>query len=106
MTELKPLRDKVIGQMVDTMGAMRQTESGIFLGTDDQGADDFVRPRWFLVTHVGPEQEDVHPGDYVLVPHGRWGHGFNLDGSLREEDKLFHIDTEQMMMVSDEPVST
>jgi len=91
--------------MLDTAGALRTTQSGIILGTDDPGHSGFLRARWFLVTHTGPEQTDVVTGQYVLVPQGRWGHGFNLEGSVLEEDKLFHIDIDSMMMVSDEPVS-
>lgn len=102
MTKLTPLNDKVIGRMLETVGLVRTSAGGVILGADEAGKDDFVRPRWFEVTHVGPDQQDVAVGDYVLLPHGRWGHGFNLEGSIREEDKLFHIDTDSMMAVSDD----
>jgi len=97
MKKLIPLRDKVIGRMLETVGAERASPGGVILGSDDPGAEDFVRPRWFEVTHVGPEQKDVTVGYYVLVPHGRWSQGFNLEGSIREEDKLFHIDMDSIL---------
>ena len=102
MKNFTPLHDKVVGRMIETVGAVRQTESGLYLGLDDESSETFVRPRWFEVTHVGDEQKDVVPGQYVLVPHGRWSHGFNLDGSLAEVDKLFQIDHTDMLLVSDE----
>lgn len=104
MKTLTPLHDKVIGRMVDVMGQDRTTAGGLIL-SDNAGDEQFIRPRWFEVTHVGPEQKDVSVGEFVLMPHGRWGHGFSIDGSTREEDKLFHLDTETMMAVADEPVS-
>lgn len=102
MKQLTPIRDKVIGKMVDTVGATRFTPGGIILGADTPDAEDFVRARWFEVTHVGPDQKEIKVGEWVLVPHGRWGHGFDLEGTFKEENKLFHIDTEAMMIVSDE----
>jgi len=101
MRILTPLNDKVIGRMVDVMGQNRRTSGGIII-TDNAGDEQFVRPRWFEVTHVGPENEDHTVGTYVLVEHGRWGRGFTLDGSMNEENKLFHLDTDSMLAVSDD----
>jgi co-chaperonin GroES (HSP10) len=101
MKDIKPLRDNVLGRMIDIVGGERQTRGGIII-TEDHSSSDFVRPRWFQVTHVGPKQEDISVGQYVLVPHGRWSRGIDMVGSQREEDKIFLIDHDDVLGISDE----
>ena len=100
MKTITPLGDKVIGQMIEPMGAERTTAGGLVL-TEQTIGEDAIRPRWFLVTHVGPDQNDINPGDYVLVPHGRWSRGIDIEGTRREEDKLFLLDNDELLGVSD-----
>ena len=106
MREITPIRDKILGRMLETFGANRTTPGGLVLTETDMNAENAIRPRWFEVTHVGPEQEEILAGQYVLVEHGRWSRGINLEGTMREEDKLFLIDNDEMLMVSDnDPLS-
>lgn len=102
MRKLTPLHDKVLGKMMEPPGTYHTTKSGVIL-PESQFDERAVRPRWFLVTHVGPEQEDIHPGDFVLVTHGRWSRGIDLEGNRRDEDKIFFLDNEEILMVADEP---
>lgn len=104
MRNLTPLTDKIIGRMLDAIGNERRTKGGLVL-TEKNLGEEAIRPRWFEVTHVGPDQKDVTAGNYVLVPHGRWSRGLDFYGTNREEDKLFLLDNDAIMMVSDEPVS-
>lgn len=100
MKTLQPLKDKIIGQMVVPFGSEQTTKNGLIL-TKEVG--DAV---WFSVTHVGPEQDDVEIGQYVLVPHGRWSRGVSLENSLDEKDKLFLIDGDAILgMQNDNPLS-
>jgi hypothetical protein len=99
MKTITPIRDNVIGQMLEPVGDER-TVNGLIL-TEKNLGEESVRPRWFLVTHCGPEQKDMTPGMFVLVPHGRWSRGLNLEGTLREADKLFLLDNEALMGTSD-----
>lgn len=101
MTTIKPLHDKVLGYMLEPLGSERTSAGGVII-QEDHGSDDFVRPRWFVVTAVGPEQEDIAAGDYVLVPHGRWSQGINLEGSMQEEDKIFLVDHKDILGTSDD----
>ncbi len=101
MINIKPLRDNVLGRMVDGLGKERKSTGGVIL-TDDQLNEDFVRPRWFEVTHIGPDQHDVDVGQYVLVTYGRWSRGVNVEGSLREDDKIFLIDNNDVLGISEE----
>jgi hypothetical protein len=47
----------------------------------DQG----IVPRWARVYSVGPEQEDIKVGQYVLVSHGRWTRGIEVTDPETEE---------------------
>jgi co-chaperonin GroES (HSP10) len=101
MRQIRPLHDKILGYMIEVMGKERKTLGGIILSAVNKEAD-ILRPRWFEITHVGPEQIDVYPGQFALVKNGRWSRGITLDGSMLEEDKIFLIDGDEILMTSDE----
>lgn len=96
MKNITPIRDKVLGQMLDIVGGGKTTEGGVIF-VETNMTDGAIKPRWFVVTHVGPEQKDVSVGDHVLVPHGRWSRGIDMDGSYHDEDKIFLIDHRDIM---------
>jgi len=98
---LKPLRDKVIGRMLEPVGMERKSQGGVIMKEDDFG-ESAIRPRWFEVTHVGPDQDQISVGQYILLPHGRWSRGIDMDGSMREEDKLFLVDHDDILGTSDD----
>lgn len=100
MRDITPLHDNVLGIMIEPIGAER-VANGIII-TETNLGEGTIRPRWFSITHVGPEQIDVIPGDYVLMPHGRWSRGLDIEGTRREEDKLFRLDINDMLGVSKE----
>lgn len=96
---IKPIRDHVIVE--DMHFGEQKTNSGIII-VDDDGKDFGIKPRWARVYAVGPKQEDVKIGEYVLVEHGRWTRGFDLE---REDGTTFtirRIDTDCILMSSDE----
>lgn len=101
MTHIRAIGDRVLGKMIEPVGHERKTASGIIIMEDDM-TDSAIRSRWFHVTSVGPTQNSVKEGQYVLVAHGRWSHGINLENTYREEDKIFRIDPDEMLLVSDE----
>jgi co-chaperonin GroES (HSP10) len=98
MKTIKPIHDKVLAKMVDGFGE-KKTAGGLIIQEKD-GTADAIRPRWFEVVYTGPEQQDVNPGDYVLVAHGRWSRGVTIDPA--DEYKLYFLDNEEMLAVSDE----
>lgn len=95
------LHDHVIVTEMNFEG--RKLASGILLLGDD-GKTDGIRPRWAKVYAVGPDQKDVTPGQWVLIEHGRWTRGFNveIDG---KEMILRRADAKALMFVSDEEPS-
>lgn len=105
MKQIYPIRDKVLGRMLDPVGGAKTTAGGVIVVEQDM-TDGAIRPRWFEVTHVGPEQQDVVAGQYVLVPHGRWSRGLDVNGTHRVEDFVFLIDHTDILGIQDDrPVS-
>lgn len=95
---VRPLYDHVLVRDMNFSG--RTLSSGIIMLGDD-GKTDGIRPRWCKVYAVGPDQKDVVPGQWVLVEHGRWTRGVEVEIN-DEEFTLRRIDGAAMMMVSDE----
>ena len=99
---LRPLRDGVL--LCDMEFGEEVTKSGIVLKSDD-GKSEGIKPRWGRVWAIGPEQQDVKVGDWVLMEHGRWSrtHKYETDdGTIL---KIQKADTNAMMMVSDKKPS-
>ena len=99
--EIKPLGDNVI--VTEMSFEFRVTAAGIILPPDD-GKDSGIRPRWAKVYAVGPLQKDVKVGQWVLISHGRWSRGLDLELPNGELITIRKIDLKEMLMVSDEPV--
>lgn len=97
-----PLGDNVLVRDMKFDG--RITSTGIILPGDD-GKDSGIRPRWAQIYAVGPEQKEVKVGQWVLVSHGRWTRGIDLELENGEKMTLRKIDLAEMLMISDEPVS-
>jgi co-chaperonin GroES (HSP10) len=81
--KLVPLHDHVI--VTDMNFGQRTLSSGIIMLGDDTKTDG-IRPRWAKVYAVGPDQKDVVVGQWILVEHGRWTRGIEV-----EIDKTFFI---------------
>lgn len=103
MRTITPIKDKIFGKMIDGFG-LRKTSGGVILNEKD-GTEDAIRPRWFEVTHIGPDNNDFTVGEYVLVAHGRWSRGFTIDNL--DEIKYYMLDLDEILVKSDEyPVQT
>jgi co-chaperonin GroES (HSP10) len=100
--QIIPLLDHVIVHNMNFSG--RTLSSGVILLSDD-GRTDGIRPRWAEVYAVGPDQKDVVPGQWVLIEHGRWTRGVEVEIEGKELT-LRRIDTTAIMMLADrEPTS-
>lgn len=95
------IHDHVIVRDMDFKG--RKLASGILLLSDD-GKSEGIRPRWAEVYAVGPEQQDVQVGQWVLVEHGRWSRGLKIQlEDSGEEIVIRRADANGIIFVSDEP---
>lgn len=98
MRTIAPIKDKIFGKMIDGFG-LKKSSGGVIFNEKD-GTEDAIRPRWFEVTHVGPDNIDFKVGEYVLVAHGRWSRGFKVDNF--DETKYYMLDLEEIFVKSDE----
>lgn len=96
---LIPIRDAVIVEEMD-FGEQR-TPTGIIILSDD-GKDMGIKPRWGRVYAVGPEQEDVQVGDWILISHGRWTRGVDLEDEDGNIKTLRRVDNDAILMIGDE----
>jgi co-chaperonin GroES (HSP10) len=96
---LRPLHDNII--VTDMEFGLEKTAAGILLRSDD-GKSSGVHPRWAKVYALGPEQNSVEIGEWILLEHGRWGRGIkHIDAN--GEEKVIHLaDKNAILMVSDE----
>jgi len=96
--EFKPLRDGILVRNME-FGEQR-TASGLIVMSDD-GKTSGIHPRWGEVIAVGNEQQDVTVGQYVLVAHGRWSRGFELNG-----ETVRAVDPNDVLGIQDEAPET
>lgn len=104
VTDFKPHRDKVF--VTELESGPRKTNSGIILPDDDM-TERGIRERWGRVWAVGANIDEVEPGDWVLVKHGRWSLGIDLEtpeGAVR----IWHVDYPDAVLVAtkDDPRQT
>jgi co-chaperonin GroES (HSP10) len=95
--KLTPLNDTVI--VSDMEFDQRVTTGGIIL-LNDNGTTHGIRPRWGRVYAVGPDQTEFAVGQWVMVSHGRWTRGVEIEDN--DGEKIIRkVDTNDIMMVSD-----
>lgn len=91
---LEPIADHII--VADIESESERVQHGIIIPSE-KGEHRGIRHRWARVVAVGPEQEDVKPGQWILVEHGRWTRGAKLDdGNVYRK-----VDPDGMILVSD-----
>jgi co-chaperonin GroES (HSP10) len=95
---LRPLNDTVL--VADMTFDQRQLSSGIVLLNDD-GKSHGIRPRWGRVYAIGPDQRDVQVGQWVLIAHGRWTRGIEVEDNSGNIT-LRKIDTKDILLVSNQ----
>ena len=99
--KIKALHDNVI--VSDMEFDTRITQAGLIL-PNDNGTTLGIRPRWGRVYAVGHEQQDVKVGDWILVAHGRWTRGLDIeDGETEHRRTIRKIDPADILMVSEGP---
>ena len=99
--QIKALRDNVL--VADMEFDTRITRSGIII-PNDNGTSLGIRPRWGRVYAVGKDQKDVEVGQWIMVAHGRWTRGIDIeDGQTEHKRTIRKIDPKDILLVSDGP---
>jgi hypothetical protein len=70
---------------------------------NDNGKGTGIRPRWAQVYAVGPEQHDVKVGDWILILHGRWTRGIDVEDETGKHT-LRRVDPKDILLQSDQPM--
>jgi co-chaperonin GroES (HSP10) len=96
--QLRPLKDSVI--VSDMVFDVRISTGGIII-PNDNGKSTGIRPRWGQVYAVGPDQQDVVPGQWICIEHGRWTRGIDIEDESGKVT-LRRVDPKDIMMISDE----
>ncbi len=97
--KIRPILDHIIVQ--DMEFGEQKTKSGIIIVNDD-GKQHGIKPRWGRVYAVGPKQEDIKVGEWVLVEHGRWTRGIDLENDDGSTTTVRRVEPKSVMMTSDE----
>lgn len=95
---LRPLGKNVIVR--DMSFEERKLSSGIILLNDDSKTAG-IRPRWAKVYAVGPEQKDVVPGQWIMLEHGRWSRGLQVEVE-GEQFMIRRVDPDCILLASDD----
>jgi co-chaperonin GroES (HSP10) len=99
--QIKALHDNIL--VADMEFDTRITQSGLIL-PNDNGTGAGIRPRWGRVYAIGPKQKDVHVGQWIMVAHGRWTRGIDIeDGQVEHKRTIRKIDPKDILLVSDSP---
>jgi hypothetical protein len=97
--QLKALQKDVL--ISDMEFDTRITQSGLIL-PNDNGTSLGIRPRWGCVYAIGPKQTSVKVGQWIMVAHGRWTRGIDIeDGELEHKRTIRKIDPKDILLVSD-----
>lgn len=98
--KLSPIKNRVI--VSDMHFGEQIRKSGLIL-TGDDGTSRGIYPRWCKVHAIGPENTDEYTvGDWILVEHGRWTRGVDIDEG-NGESTLRMVEAESIMGWSKEP---
>jgi len=96
---IRAIQDRVI--VKNMYFGEQTTKGGIILGSDD-GKTRGIYPRWGQVHSKGPLNKDPYEvGDWILVEHGRWTRGVNIDND-GDEFEMRMVDTDNILAWSEE----
>lgn len=95
--DVEPLSDYIL--VIDMEDGEKVTEGGIITLSDNM-KETGIRPRWATVYKVGKNVDYVSPGNKVLVEHGRWTYGINMDVDGKEM-YLQRVDPNGILLVEE-----
>lgn len=96
--KLRPLKDTVL--VTDMVFKERTLNSGIVL-LNDNGTTAGIRPRWGRIYAVGPDQKEYTEGQWILISHGRWTRGVDIEDSEGNIITIRKIDPKDVLLMSD-----
>lgn len=101
-SKLRPIQAHVL---VRDMNFGEQKSAGGLVLLSDDGKSEGVKPRWCRVFAIGPDQKDVKVGEWILVEHGRWTRGLEVEEDDGTKFTIWRVDTTGILMSADEKPS-
>ena len=98
VSKLQALSDSVL---VEDMTFDERISNGGIVLLNDNGKSSGIRPRWGKVYAVGPEQQEVRVGEWILVAHGRWTRGLDIEDDSGKRT-IRKIDPKDILMSANE----
>jgi co-chaperonin GroES (HSP10) len=93
---LKALHNHII---VNNMDFDQRLSNGGIILLNDNGKGTGIRPRWGQVYAVGSEQKDVAIGQWILVAHGRWTRGLDIEDEQGKQT-IRRVDPKDILLIS------
>jgi co-chaperonin GroES (HSP10) len=95
---IEPLKNTIL---VSDMEIFREKVVRGIIIMDQEAKDAGIRPRWAKVYAVGSNIEDVKPGEWVLLSHGRWTRGVKIvDPKTQNENVIRMVDNKDILIAS------
>jgi co-chaperonin GroES (HSP10) len=95
---LDTIHDNVL---ITDMNFAEQFSAGGIIVSSDNGKTEGIKPRWGKVFKVGPDQSDVNVGDWILIEHGRWTRGVEVEDTDGSIVTVRRVETKAIIAVSD-----
>lgn len=95
---MRAIKDRVVVEELDA--SERFSNAGILI-LSDNGKESGIRPRWGRVYAIGPEQNAVSIGQWVLVEHARWTRGLRITDDTGPH-LIRMVEPNAIMVVSDD----
>lgn len=99
-SDITPLKKRVL--VSDMQFGATKSKGGIII-LDDDGTEAGIHPRWAKVYAIGDQQEDVKPGQWVLVAHGRWSRALKVKKKDVELEVRMIDENDILLLSDDEP---
>jgi co-chaperonin GroES (HSP10) len=97
--KLTPTHDNIL--VTDMEFEDRVSKGGIILPNDNM-EERGIRPRWCKVVAVGHENQDVKPGEWIYVAHGRWTRGIDMTDPETDETMTIRlVDPKDVLLSAD-----
>lgn len=96
--QIKAVSDHII--VTDMAFDVRITRGGIWI-PNDNGTGHGIRPRWGRVYAIGPEQKSVKVGQWIMLEHGRWSRGLDIEDETGKRT-IRKVDPKCIMLISDD----
>ena len=104
--KIRPIKDRILVRNIEK--GMGKTKGGIIIPSSDNASDGErgIRARWAQVYAVGPDVTDFKTGDWILIDHGRWTQGIQMQDKDGETFDLRLVDNKDILGISDEKPTT